>query len=380
LFILIDPQFMNHFQAKQILPHNTDLMAYVNTKFVYIENFLKTTMTALYADLLIKQCELERKMLIQKLSLATYSLSEFAYAMGEGPGYTAIKTGEIIYLLKCKPVNVEINTLTTCFDELPIKYNNQTYYMAPKTHTLQKYGIEVDCNTILPPAFLLEGEWFGIAPTIREIKTPIILKPATTWTWTYKSPENLMVAGIYSHEIMNALQKHLLFPQEIEAAQKNIARQSLGYDYTDQGLRLQSHIYENSIGLMVENKLYKMWGWFTSLGNIISGLLGIFFIIKIILSILNTGLNISLLYQTFGWSLKMMAGIFSNLTQFFMHKQHENNFKENKKNTIEQKNDLQPQHQQNQDVWIKTKDNIPKETTECKILWSPASNIRKISI
>lgn len=75
-----------------------------------------------------------------------------------------------------------------------------------------------------------------------------------------------------------------------------------------------------------------------------------------------------------------MAGIFSNLTQFFMHKQHKNNYKENKKNTIEQKKDLQLQHQQNQDVWIKTKDNIPKETTECKIQWSQASNIRKISI
>jgi hypothetical protein len=56
-----------------------------------------------------------------------------------------------------------------------------------------------------------------------------------------------MVAGIYSHEIMNALQKHLLFSQEIEAAQKNIARQSLRYDYTDQDLRLQSFIDENSI-------------------------------------------------------------------------------------------------------------------------------------
>jgi len=120
--------------------------------------------------------------------------------------------------------------------------------MAPKTHTLQNYGTEVDCNTILPPAFLLEGEWFGIAPTLREIKKPIILKPSTTWTWTYKSPENLMVAGIYSHETMNALQKHLLFPQEIEAAQKNIARQSLGYTYTDQGLRLQGLIDENTIG------------------------------------------------------------------------------------------------------------------------------------
>lgn len=189
LFILSDATFMNHFQTKHILPHNTDLMAYVNTKFVYIENFLKTTITLLYADLLTKQCELQGKILIQKLSLASYSLSEFAYAMGEGPGFPAMKAGEIIYLIKCKAVNVEINTLKTCFDELPVKYQNNTHFMAPKTRTLQKYGTEVDCNSILPPAFLLEGEWFGIAPTIREIKKPLNLKPSTTWTWTYKSPK-----------------------------------------------------------------------------------------------------------------------------------------------------------------------------------------------
>jgi len=94
--------------------------------------------------------------------------------------------------------------------------------MARKTHTLQNYGTEVDCNTILPTAFLLEGEWFGVAPTLREIKKPIILKPSTIWTWTYKIPGNLMVAGIYSHEIMNALQKHLLLPQEIEETRRRI--------------------------------------------------------------------------------------------------------------------------------------------------------------
>lgn len=52
---------------------------YLITRFVYIENFLKTTITSLYANVLRKQCELERTQLSQKLSLASYSLDEFAY-------------------------------------------------------------------------------------------------------------------------------------------------------------------------------------------------------------------------------------------------------------------------------------------------------------
>jgi len=74
---------------------------------------------------------LERKVLLQILSLETYSLSELAYVMGEGPGFTAIKAGEIIYLIKYKAVKVEILYKNTCYNKLPTAYNNQSYFMAP---------------------------------------------------------------------------------------------------------------------------------------------------------------------------------------------------------------------------------------------------------
>lgn len=109
LLILTDGSFFNRFTKKTISPQNTDLLAYVNTKFVYVENFFKSTITSLYNDIIKKQCDLERKILEQRLTLASSSISDFAYLMGGGPGFTAVKTGEIIYLIKCKKINVEIS-------------------------------------------------------------------------------------------------------------------------------------------------------------------------------------------------------------------------------------------------------------------------------
>lgn len=326
LVIIVEQIYMDRFKTKPMTTYNTDLMAYINTKFVYIENALESTITSMYLDLVYKQCNLERKTLMQKLSLASYSLSEFAYAMGEGPGYTALKTGEIVYLLKCKPVNVEIAKAQLCYQELPVIFNNQTLFMAPKTHTLQKYGTEIDCNDILPSAYFMEGEWISVSPKYNQLsQDPQSLKPETTWTWTYKGPQYLMNSGLYSQDQINALQRHLLFPQDVDAAQSNLARQTMGYNVADQGLRLKPYIDEEIISQLVEQKLQKMWGWFVGFGNFISGLLGIFCVWKIVMICLNTTLNMSILYQTFGCSFKILAGIFSGITQYVMHKNHKKN-------------------------------------------------------
>jgi len=78
----------------------------------------------------------------------------------------------------------------------------------------------------------------------------------------------------------------------------------------DQRLNLNNLIDENTISKMVDTKLKNMWGWLTRFGEFFYGLLGIFLIWRIILTCINTGLNFSLLYQTFGWSLKLVASIF----------------------------------------------------------------------
>jgi len=76
---------------------------------------------------------------------------------------------------------------------------------------------------------------------------------------------------------------------------KNIARQSMGYSYVDQGLRLKSLIDDITISHIIEDKLYKMWGWFTTFGSCISGLLGILFIWRAISILIKTSINMTIL-------------------------------------------------------------------------------------
>jgi len=69
-----------------------------------------------------------------------------------------------------------------------------------------------------------------------------------------------MTAGIYNYDTMKQFQQYLVLPQEIEASQKNLARQTMGFTIMDHKLNLNSLIDENTISNMVDNKLKKNVG------------------------------------------------------------------------------------------------------------------------
>jgi hypothetical protein len=124
---------------------------------------------------------------------------------------------------------------------------------------------------------------------------------------------------------------------------------------------------------MVDNKLKKMWGWFTVFGEFISGLLGIFFIWKIILNCINTRINISLLYKTIGLSIKLKAGIFTSVTHFIMH----NARKEEEQRQKQHKQQDQPPLILNQNHDSQGKINKSIINSKQKTIYP---NIRKLSI
>lgn len=80
-----------------------------------------------------------------------------------------------------------------------------------------------------------------------------------------------MTAEIYTSDIINALQKRLMYPQETNTAQKNLIKQTTEHVVINQCFDTRN---------MVHSELDKMWGWFTGISNIASSVLGIFIIAK----------------------------------------------------------------------------------------------------
>lgn len=70
---------------------------------------------------------------------------------------------------------------------------------------------------------------------------------------------------------------------------------------------------------MVDNKIQNMWISFTTFGNIASKFLGVYLVWKIIITTINTKLNILTLYQTFDWNAKVIAGLVSVIIYYIIH-------------------------------------------------------------
>lgn len=118
-----------------------------------------------------------------------------------------------------------------------------------------------------------------------------------------------------------------MFPQEVNAAQKNLARYFIGYDLSCQNIKLKPFFDEETFNRMIESKFKEVMELVHRVRQPCFWIAGILFIWKIVIMILNSGLNIMILHQTFEWSAKLLANIFDSITQFLTHNIHEGRYK-----------------------------------------------------
>lgn len=143
--LVIVPSSGDHFffTKQPTTVSSLDLMAYMNSKFVYVERKHAKEIATLYHELSTQRCALEHHTLTNLLALAVLKPIEFAYIYMNAPGYTAFVEGEVIHLAQCQAVGVKLRPSTRCYHELPVVYGNKTIFMTPRSHLLQEYGTEL---------------------------------------------------------------------------------------------------------------------------------------------------------------------------------------------------------------------------------------------
>ena len=298
---------------------NLDLFTYVNSKFVYVERYMRNQLTSLYKDIIVQKCELEKQVIQNTLSLAAILPDEFAYRIMKSPGYMAVTAGEGIHIIKCIPIEVSLRKTNTCHAELPITFRNTSLYMTPKSHIVTRHGTLRDCNPLLPILYNIDGTWLQFNPIPSMVNSPHEIKPLTKLSWKYLAPKSLATSGIYTQADLDNLRDHIMFPAEKSAVLHTIARGFTGQEIQSDTVSLRNLLDEESLNKIYNNTLAKIWNGFTTFGAATAGVFGIFIIIRLIKIIFDTLIHGYALHAAYGCSLHLLGAIWSSFTHLLLY-------------------------------------------------------------
>ncbi|XP_076384513.1 uncharacterized protein LOC143263387 [Megalopta genalis] len=320
LFILETNKGNTFTTAKRTRVENFDIFTYINSKFVYIEKHIKTQMTTLYRNLLKQKCDLEKQVLTNALTLATLKPDEFAQTVTKLPGHMALVAGEVIHIIKCIPVNVQVRHAQECYNELPVTHNNRTMFLTPKTRILSNHGTQRDCSHVLPVMYEIDQSWHKLLPRPTETVPPQVLQPLKEPIWRYINPLNLATSGIYTQKDLNNLRDHIMFPAEKAAIINSMARTMTGKNIPSGTLSLMDMINEDTLNQIAENAATKFWNGFLRFGSVSAGLIGIFIIFRIFKTIVDTIIQGYQIHSTYGCGLHLCGAAWSSITHLLLHR------------------------------------------------------------
>jgi hypothetical protein len=101
-------------------------------------------------------------------------------------GYLTIESGEILYVKKCAPVIVTFRSTNKCYQDIPVTYKNQNYYVQPTTKILSEDGSQTHCS-VLAPKFKIENQYYKIlnGHLIPSDSPHFIMNPNLNWSYEY---------------------------------------------------------------------------------------------------------------------------------------------------------------------------------------------------
>lgn len=318
----------NKYRFKQNRKIGVDLLTHLGAKIIFLDRHFSNQIENLHTAILKRRCESKTAELRQLLNLAHLSPDLFAYTIMQGPGYVAHVAGEVVHVVKCAPVEVNLATdLQECYENLPVYHNEELRFLTPKTRILIKNGIQVKCNPLLPSYFKIGKQWISLGPTVRKVDEPKSLEPDIRDNFTLGRLINVATAGIYSQQDLENFIQRLLFPIEKQSLLNSVARAMVNEPVKDQAA-LANLITDNVITSIAMRTWNYLWADFMIFGQFSSGIISIIMISQVVIMIVEFLIRGYTLHKIFGWSGKILGAVFGSLTHLFVAAEHNSRIKQ----------------------------------------------------
>lgn len=322
LFLLLGSKGSFFTQRRLESTKEMSLFTYINSKFVYVENHIRTQIQELHRDVVFQRCLLEQKVLRNSLSMATISPGLFALEYMQREGYYAMFAGKAVYLIKCIPVSVKLRQTTECWQDLPVLLNDKPYFLNPRTRLLVKKGNQISCNHAFPSMWEIDNVWYIFNPHPVATRSPSILQPSTQLTWEYDYLDSLAQRGILTQEQLQEMNDDLMFASNQPAILTTIARRASGKltntDSVDFGVFIDAGYMEKQ----ATKTWNKFWTGYTKYGTYSAGILMTLLLFKIAQKLLSTLVNIFALHSIFRCSYHLTASCWTTLVNLLIHRHH----------------------------------------------------------
>ncbi|CAB0044076.1 unnamed protein product [Trichogramma brassicae] len=149
----------------------------------------------------------------------------------------SVVVGEVVHIVKCLRVEVEIRKSDYCYGELPVQHGNETLFLAPRSRILISHGRRVTCDKRMPPMFKIKDQWFRFMPDMIDAPAPQIIKPLSRTQWKYASTDALAVGGVYAEKDQKKYRDLIIFPLERPSVLNQVAMTVSG-EMADKMLRV----------------------------------------------------------------------------------------------------------------------------------------------
>ncbi|CAG9761327.1 unnamed protein product [Ceutorhynchus assimilis] len=229
------------------IPQNTDMLAQVLSKLLYLEIEVKRQMADVIYDSIMKRCHLREKLLQNRLAMAKQSPDAVGNLVKETSGYVSRVMGEVLYIAKCRAVVVDYRKTSYCYQELPVTYLNRSLYRTAITHILVEHGTKRTTDASELDANDEEDKLSMPSISISPISSN----------------------GIYSKEDMESFQQTLLYPNTRKAVTNQVARRIIALDSSDP-YYMPNLFSKTEFTNLAHAAAEEVWGFLSKMGNLFS--------------------------------------------------------------------------------------------------------------